>query len=257
MEVLRQHERVAAVQRRSRARPRIHPGRHADQRLLRRRPQGRQPLRGEPARDRGRQRQAACGTSRACTTACGTTTFPPRRRSSTSTSTARRIKAVAQVSKQGFTYVFDRATGKPVWPIEERPVPQSTVPGEKTAPTQPFPTKPPPFAPAGIHDRRPDRLHAGAARGSAADRRRVHARAAVHAADRRRRERQEGRAAAAERSRRRELGRRRLRSRNGLPVPAVGEHRVAGRRREGRCESEGPRTQFAARADRPARAACR
>ena len=62
----------------------------------------------------------------------------------------RRIKAVAQVSKQGFTYVFDRATGKPVWPIEERPVPQSTVPGEKTSATQPFPTKPPPFARQGF-----------------------------------------------------------------------------------------------------------
>lgn len=57
----------------------------------------------------------------------------------------RRIKAVIQVSKQGFTYVFDRKTGQPVWPIEERPVPQSTVSGEKTSPTQPFPTKPPPF----------------------------------------------------------------------------------------------------------------
>ncbi len=55
------------------------------------------------------------------------------------------IKAVAQNTKQAFTYVFDRVTGKPVWPIVERPVPQSTVPGEKTAPTQPFPTKPPAF----------------------------------------------------------------------------------------------------------------
>ncbi|MBB6092949.1 quinoprotein glucose dehydrogenase [Povalibacter uvarum] len=62
----------------------------------------------------------------------------------------KRIKAIAQISKQGFTYVFDRATGKPVWPIEERAVPQSTVPGEKTAATQPFPTKPPPFARQGI-----------------------------------------------------------------------------------------------------------
>jgi quinoprotein glucose dehydrogenase len=62
----------------------------------------------------------------------------------------RRIKAVAQVSKQGFTYVFERATGKPVWPIEERPVPQSSVPGEKTSATQPFPTKPPPFARQGL-----------------------------------------------------------------------------------------------------------
>lgn len=57
----------------------------------------------------------------------------------------KKIKAVAQVSKQGFCYVFDRVTGKPVWPIEERAVPQSTVPGEKSSPTQPFPTKPAPF----------------------------------------------------------------------------------------------------------------
>ena len=49
------------------------------------------------------------------------------------------IKAVAQATKQGFLFVFDRVTGKPVWPIEERPVPQTDVPGEKTAPTQPFP----------------------------------------------------------------------------------------------------------------------
>src|SRR2546425_373800 len=55
------------------------------------------------------------------------------------------IKAVASPSKQAFLYVFDRVTGQPVWPIEERPVPQSDVPGEKTSPTQPFPTKPPPY----------------------------------------------------------------------------------------------------------------
>ena len=57
----------------------------------------------------------------------------------------RRIKAVIQVSKQAFTYVFDRRTGEPVWPINERPVPASMVPGERTSPTQPFPTKPAPF----------------------------------------------------------------------------------------------------------------
>jgi glucose dehydrogenase len=56
------------------------------------------------------------------------------------------IKAVALPSKESFLYVFDRVTGKPVWPIEERPVPQSDVPGEKTSPTQPFPTKPPAYA---------------------------------------------------------------------------------------------------------------
>src|SRR5262245_12552226 len=58
----------------------------------------------------------------------------------------RAIKAVAVPGKQGFLFVFDRVTGQPVWPIEERPVPQSDVPGEKTSPTQPFPTKPPAYA---------------------------------------------------------------------------------------------------------------
>jgi quinoprotein glucose dehydrogenase len=56
------------------------------------------------------------------------------------------IQAVAQTGKTGFIYVFDRYTGKPVWPIVEKPVPQSTVPGEQSWPTQPFPTAPPPFA---------------------------------------------------------------------------------------------------------------
>ena len=55
------------------------------------------------------------------------------------------IKAVALPSKEAFLYVFDRVTGEPVWPIEERPVPQSDVPGEKTSATQPFPTKPPAY----------------------------------------------------------------------------------------------------------------
>ena len=54
----------------------------------------------------------------------------------------RAIKAVAQPSKQAFLYVFDRVTGQPVWPIEERPVPQGDAPGEKYSPTQPFPTRP-------------------------------------------------------------------------------------------------------------------
>jgi quinoprotein glucose dehydrogenase len=64
----------------------------------------------------------------------------------------RRIQAVAQVSKQGFLYVFDRRTGTPVWPIEERPVAASTVPGEKASPTQPFPTRPPAFDRQGFTD---------------------------------------------------------------------------------------------------------
>src|SRR4051812_19085808 len=57
------------------------------------------------------------------------------------------IDVVALAGKTGFLYVFDRVTGKPIWPIEERPVPTKTeVPGEQLWPTQPFPTKPPPFA---------------------------------------------------------------------------------------------------------------
>jgi len=62
----------------------------------------------------------------------------------------RPVKAVAQATKQGMLYVFDRITGKPVWPIEERPVPQTDVPGEKTSPTQPFPTKPPAYSRNGV-----------------------------------------------------------------------------------------------------------
>jgi quinoprotein glucose dehydrogenase len=54
----------------------------------------------------------------------------------------RTIKALAQPTKQAFLYVFDRATGQPIWPIEERPVPQGDVPGERYSPTQPFPTRP-------------------------------------------------------------------------------------------------------------------
>jgi quinoprotein glucose dehydrogenase len=62
----------------------------------------------------------------------------------------RRVKAVAQVTKQGFLFAFDRVTGEPLWPIEERPVPPSDVPGEKAWPTQPFPTRPAPFEYQGV-----------------------------------------------------------------------------------------------------------
>lgn len=62
----------------------------------------------------------------------------------------RPVPAVAQITKQTFTFVLDRRTGEPVWPVEERPVPQTDVPGERTSPTQPFPTKPPPFDRQGV-----------------------------------------------------------------------------------------------------------
>ena len=64
----------------------------------------------------------------------------------------RKIKAVAQPTKQAFLYVFDRITGKPVWPIEEQPVPASTVPGEQVAKTQPIPSKPKAFDLQGARD---------------------------------------------------------------------------------------------------------
>ena len=62
----------------------------------------------------------------------------------------RKIKAIAQITKQGETFVFDRATGEPVWPIVEKPVPQETIEGDVASPTQPFPTKPPPFEYQGV-----------------------------------------------------------------------------------------------------------
>jgi quinoprotein glucose dehydrogenase len=62
----------------------------------------------------------------------------------------KRIDAVVQLTKQGFAFVFDRVTGRPVWPIDERPVGRSDVPGEASWPTQPFPTKPPAFESQGV-----------------------------------------------------------------------------------------------------------
>jgi quinoprotein glucose dehydrogenase len=62
----------------------------------------------------------------------------------------RTVKAVAQPTKQGILYTFDRVTGQPIWPFEERPVPKGDVPGEWYSPTQPMPTKPPAYGVAGI-----------------------------------------------------------------------------------------------------------
>ncbi len=70
----------------------------------------------------------------------------------TITVAGRRLDAVVQLTKQGFAFVFDRLTGRPVWPIEERPVPASDVAGEVAWPTQPFPTKPVPLAAQGVTD---------------------------------------------------------------------------------------------------------
>jgi quinoprotein glucose dehydrogenase len=62
------------------------------------------------------------------------------------------VKAIAQPTKQGFVYVLDRTNGKPVWPIPEVEVPSGHVPGEWYSPTQPMPTKPPPFTKQGVSE---------------------------------------------------------------------------------------------------------
>ena len=62
------------------------------------------------------------------------------------------VPMLVQTTKQGMTFAFNRETGEPVWPIEERPVPQSIVPGEQMSPTQPFPTKPEPLNPLGLSE---------------------------------------------------------------------------------------------------------
>jgi hypothetical protein len=82
----------------------------------------------------------------------------------------RAVKAIALPSKQAFLYVFDRVTGQPVWPFEERKVPQTDVPGEKSSPTQPFPTKPPALLAPETRDLGPHRLRPGPAQGSRRDR---------------------------------------------------------------------------------------
>jgi quinoprotein glucose dehydrogenase len=65
----------------------------------------------------------------------------------------RKVKALAQVTKQAYVFVLDRVTGQPIWPIEERPVPKGEVPGEWYSPTQPVPTRPPAFDQQGVSEK--------------------------------------------------------------------------------------------------------
>ena len=129
----------------------------------------------------------------------------------------RRVKAVAQITKQGFVYTFDRVTGAPIWPIEERPVPASDVPGERASPTQPFPTRPAPFEYQGVSHRRPRRLHAGHSRAGRGGDQELPHRPALHAAV------AAGHDRAAGVGRRRQLGRRRRRSRDRHALRAVAQ----------------------------------
>ena len=140
------------------------------------------------------------------------------------------IKAVAVPSKEAFLYVFDRVTGKPVWPIEERPVPQSTVPGEKTSPHAAVSDQA-----AGVraqHDQgagRSDRLHAGAPRRSDEADRALQVRSDVQPAESRGVRRLARHRAHRQRHRRHQLDRRRLRSGNTRRVCACRERALSRR----------------------------
>ena len=85
------------------------------------------------------------GTSSSFITTSGTTTRSRLRCSSTCSGTARRFPPLIIVNKTGLMFTLNRVTGKPIFDIEERPVPKSDLPGEHTSPTQPFPVKPPPL----------------------------------------------------------------------------------------------------------------
>ena len=106
----------------------------------------------------------------------------------------RPIKAVAQATKQAWLYVFDRVTGEPVWPIEERPVPQNGCPRGKDLADTAVPHEARGVRPPGTDPRRPDRLHARAQSGGGRDRCAVPDRADLHAAQRAGRERSQGHA---------------------------------------------------------------
>ena len=93
---------------------------------------------------------SASGTSRPCITGCGTTTIPPRPTCSTSPSTARASRRWRRSPSRASSTPSIARPGKPVWPIDETPVPPSDVPGEKASPTQPFPTRPAPFEYQGV-----------------------------------------------------------------------------------------------------------
>ena len=142
----RQHRRVDADHRRRGAGLVYLPVEIADLGFLRRPSPGQQPVRREPGLRRSEDRPAQVALPGRAPSDLGLRPVVGADARWTSTSTASAIKAVALPSKEAFLYVFDRITGQPVWPIEERPVPQSDVPGEKTSPTQPFPTKPPAYA---------------------------------------------------------------------------------------------------------------
>ena len=146
----RQHRRLGADERRRGAGPRLPARRAADRRLLRRASPGQRPVRREPRRRRSEDRATKRWHYQLVHHGIWDFDIPCAPILADIVVDGRAIKALAQPTKQGWVYVLDRTTGQPVWPIEERPVEASTVPGEKASPTQPFVTKPPAFDRQGV-----------------------------------------------------------------------------------------------------------
>ena len=132
--------------RRRAERDRVHSVRHRALRLLRRRSPGRQPVRATAWWRSTRAPGKRLWHHQLVHHDLWDYDLPQAPKLLTLRQNGRNIDVVAQATKFGFIFVFDRKTGQPIFPIEERPVPQSDVPGEKSWPTQPFPTKPAPFA---------------------------------------------------------------------------------------------------------------
>ena len=190
---------------------------------------------------------SAAGITSLCTIRSGGSTTRARRSWPTSRWTESPSKALAQPGKQSFLYVLDRATGRPVWPIEERPVPAGDVPGERYAPTQPIPTRPPAYDRQGyaddfLIDYTPE-LRAAALKMAAA----LQARTDLHAAESRDERGHAGHHRVERRQRRHQLAGRRLRSRNirrlrafaERTVLSMGSHRQSGPEQVGSPVPEG------------------
>ena len=199
----------------------------------------RQPVQRRRSCASKRRPASASGTTRRCITICSTTTTRRRRSSRDITVDGKTIKALVQVTKQSWAYVLDRVTGKPVWPIVEKPVPAVDGARREGVADAAVSDEAAGLRSAGHHRRRSDRLHAGAARGGARDLQAVPHRSGVHAAvDRGRRAgRHEGHDRAAGIDRRRRLDGRGVRSGDRHAVRAVDDESL--RRQPDSRRSEG------------------
>ena len=172
----------AQMSRRRRARPGLPAGRDADRRLLRRPSARQQSVRREPGRGRSARPASASGTSSSCTTASGTWTSPCAPILADIT-VERPHDQGGRAADQAGVPLCVRSRDRPAGLADRGAAgPKGDVPGEWYSPTQPFPTKPPAYERQGVVDRRSDRLHAGAARGSGEAGRELQDRPDLHAA---------------------------------------------------------------------------